>query len=207
MKTKYDSFEHRASDYVQNYVQMVKDHKEFLNNGKPTSDYNSLSQSKGRLKRIFSEHFEGMMSIPESIHLYQYNQKNRIETGLEKSLPQNEYVEDLHLYDENVNDKMREKLFSKAVEFTQENFDELRLKRLFNMMFLYNKLQYKKILSEDDADYFVSIATLMIKTGIRELKKYMDLEISRLLMEDLDRTIEICNLIKNTKEKQVREWV
>jgi len=102
---------------------------------------------------------------------------------------------------------MREKLFSKAVEFTQENFDELRLKRLFNMMFLYNKLQYKEILSEEDTDYFVSIATLMIKTGIRELKKYMDLEVSRLLMEDLDRTIEICNLIKNSKEKQVRQWV
>ena len=148
-----------------------------------------------------------MMSVPESIHLYQYNQKNRIESGLEKSFPQNEYVKDLHLYDENIDDKMREKLFSKAVEFTQENFDELRLKRLFNMMFLYNKLQYKEILSEEDTDYFVSIATLMIKTGIRELKKYMDLEVSRLLMEDLDRTIEICNLIKNSKEKQVRQWV
>ena len=207
MKRKYDSFEHRVSDYIQNYVEMIKDHKEFLNNGKPTSYYNSLSQSKGRLKRIFSDHFEGMMSIPESIHLYQYNQKNRIESGLEKSFPQNEYVKDLHLYDENVNDKMRQKLFSKAVEFTQENFDELRLKRLFNMMFLYNKLQYKEILSEVDTDYFVSIATLMIKTGIRELKKYMDLEVSRLLMEDLDRTIEICNLIKSSKEKQVREWV
>jgi len=207
MKRKYDSFRHRVFNYIQNYVEMVKDRKEFLNNGKPTSDYNSLSQSKGRLKRIFSDHFEGMMSVPESIHLYQYNQKNRIESGLEKSFPQNEYVKDLHLYDENIDDKMREKLFSKAVEFTQENFDELRLKRLFNMMFLYNKLQYKEILSEEDTDYFVSIATLMIKTGIRELKKYMDLEVSRLLMEDLDRTIEICNLIKNSKEKQVRQWV
>lgn len=204
MKKRYDSFEHRASDYIQNYVQMVKDHKEFLKGGKPTSDYNSLSQSKGRLKRIFSDHFEGMMSVPESIHLYQYNQKNRLESGLEKSFPQNEHVEDLHLYDENVDDNMREKLFSKAVEFTQENFDELRLKRLFNMMFLFNKPQYKKTLSEDDTDYFVSIATLMIKTGIRELKKYMDLKISRLLMEDLDRTLEICDLIKSSKEKQVR---
>jgi hypothetical protein len=207
MKRKYDSFGHRASDYIQNYTQMVKDHNEFLNNGKPTSDYNSLSQSKGRLKRIFSDHFEGMMSIPESIHLYQYDQKNRIASGLEKAFPQNEHVEDLHLYDENIDDKMREKLFSKAVEFTQENFDELRFKRLFNMVFLYNKLQYKNTLSENDTDYFVSIATLMIKTGIRELKKYMDLEISRLLMEDLDRTVEICNLIKSSKEKQVREWV
>jgi len=99
---------------------------------------------------------------------------------------------------------MREKLFSKAVEFTQENFDELRLKRLFNMMFLFNKPQYNKTLSEDDTDYFVSIATLMIKTGIRELKRYMDLKISRLLMEDLERTLEICDLIKSSKEKQVR---
>ena len=204
MKIKYDSFKHRAADYIQNYVQMVKDRKELMRGGKPSSDYNSLAQSKGRLKRIFSDHFEGMVSIPESIHLYQYDPKNRKVTSLDKSFPKNERMEDLHLYGEGIDDKMQEKIFSKAVEFTQENFDELRLKRLFNMMFLFNKPQYKKTLSEDDTDYFVSIATLMIKTGIRELKKYMDLKISRLLMEDLDRTLEICDLIKSSKEKQVR---
>jgi len=207
MRKKYDSFKHRAADYIQNYVQMVKDRKELTRGGKPTSDYNSLSQSKGRLKRIFSDHFEGIVSIPESIHLYQYDQKNRKDSGLEKSFPKNERIEDLRLYDESINDKMREKMFSKAVEFSQENFDELRLRRLFNMLFLYNTLQYKEVLSEVDTDYFVTIATLMIKKGIKELKKYMNLEVARLLTQDLDRTIEICDLVKSSKEKKIHQWI
>ena len=202
----YDFFTQRVSDYLQKRVQIIKDRKDVVNNGRATTEANSLAQKKSQMKKIFSEHLEGMLSLPESIYKYQWDSKNRKDTGIENSFPTNKWIKDLHLYDNTVTDGMRGKIVSTAIDFTLDNFDEERLHRIFRMIFLFNRQEYGEILTDSEKDYYTEIATLMIKRGISELEKYMDVEVARLLRQDLERTKEICDLINHSKDKRVMEW-
>jgi len=206
MVKKYDSFNHRVAEYVQDYVQMIKDRQDIIRGGRPTTEYNRLTKSRQRMKEMFFDYFEAVTSFAPQIYVDQFTPKDRKATGLAKAYPRNYMLEDLRLYDKVVTDQMRNKIKSMAIDLTQEIFDEKNLRRLFQMIFLYNRTEHKEILTEAHQEHYVAIATMMIKIGIGELKKYMDIQAARLLFADLERVGEICDLVKSSKDKEIGEW-
>jgi len=202
---KYDSFTQRIREYVVDYVQMIKTGSDYTSKGKPSSEYFRLTKAKERMKEPFADHLEGFFSISESIYRFQWGPENRKDSGIEKAIPISEEFPDLQLYGKGYTEGMKDKILSMSIDLYQELFDERSIDRLFDNMFRFNNLNYQTILTEIHNDYFVEMATMMVKIGISQLRKYMSVDQFRLLSEDLERTIEICNMIKNSKDKRLGE--
>lgn len=207
MVKKYDSFTHRTREYVVDYVQMVKEVSDQTRVDVRSSEYSRLTKQRERIKKQFADHLEGVFSISESIYRFQWGPENRKNSGIEKAIPISEEFPDLQLYGKGYTEGMKDKILSMSIDLYQEVFDERSIDRLFDNMFRFNNLIYQTILTETHKDYFVEMAVMMVKIGISQLRKYMSVDQFRLLSEDLERTIEICNMIKNSKDKRLGEII
>jgi len=204
---KYDSFTHRTREYVVDYVQMIKSSSDHIGGGKYSPEYSRLTKARDRMKKPFLDHIEGFFSIPESIYRFQWGPENRKNSGIEKAIPISEKFPDLHLYGKGFTEEMKDKILSMSIDLYQEVFDEKYIDRLFDNMFRFNDLIYQTILTENHKEYFVEMAVFMVKIGIFQIRKYMSDDQFRLLLQDLKRTTEICDMVKNSKDKRLREVI
>jgi hypothetical protein len=97
--------------------------------------------------------------------------------------------------------KIRGKLIEEYIDFTRDVFSEEMISHLLESIFEYNHTTDDYELIDDEKDYMINVASMMAQRSIVELEKYLDPKYAKFLCRDLERAIEICNMISNSKDK------
>jgi len=210
-KKNYDKFYNKNIDFLLDYFIMHKNKEDKDSGGKPSKEYGRLIQAKKRLKDTFSDGLEGALLFNDLMHAGQTKVKNREQFGIYHRTKKTPKLDNLKLYledKENPSDELRRKMHaildSLQVEFVQEIFTEERLERLFLEMFRFNHHHNEDLLREDQIEYYANVSALMVQVGIDQIKKFLDIEYSRLLHQDLDRVKEIASIVRKQKDKEIR---
>jgi len=197
---------------------MYKNKKDRDGAGKPSKEYYRIIQAKKRLVDLYSETFEGTLLFPILIQAGRTSVGARENFGIYHLVERTPKLDNFQLYfddvkggkDFGVTDEFRRhvnnKVCSLQVEFVQEIFTETRMERLFREIFRHNH-EGEEILTEDQVDYYANIATLMVRTGIDQLMKFLDVQYGRLLHQELERVKEISSIIQYQKDRKLHTWI
>lgn len=99
--------------------------------------------------------------------------------------------------------EIRAKLIEEHIDFVSEVFSEEKIHHLLNAIFAYHGTRKDYELIDDEKQYMINVAAMMTKKSLTELKKYLHPDRSKYFEEDLNRTIEICEMIRNSKDKEL----
>ena len=212
---KYDKVRDQTIDFLQDYFLMYKNKQERDGGGKPTSEYNRLIQAKKRLVDTFDNSIEGSLLFSELVQVGQIKHRSREQIGAYNKIEKSPTVEKLKLYFDEKDEpeflkhkhKVHDQLNSLQIDVTQKIFTEDRMRRLLESIFQQNHAANKDMLTEDQIDYYANVASFIVRFGIHELKKYVDIQYARLLFEDLEKVEEICRIIQYQKNHEIHTWV
>ena len=136
--------------------------------------------------------------------LSKYEDESEYKKILIKYKENSEYFKDHAHYEVTGNPKeIRAKLIEEHIDFVSEVFSEEKIHHLLDAIFAYHGKQKDYELIDDEKQYMINVAVMMATKSLNELKKYLHSDYLKYLKADLNRTIEICEMIRNSKDKEL----
>lgn len=224
---KFDSFEHKITQYHKSRFEMIsKNHEKNSVNGY-TQEYISLGKAKRDIEKIIHRGLNGgiiFSQIIESGFLPMRKELINFEDERKMLVILSDYDfrgSSLELKNRYIHDQ---------INFISDIFSEDRLEKIFDSIFAFNIIKitkkHKKKREYDndgneienweyseegfkpndfESNYMKNVATLMVKRGIEELKKYLNDKSRKLLQQDLDKSVEIAELIASNSDSKIIE--
>ena len=199
---KFDSFYDNIKDYLTRRLLLEQRLEKENTREKYPKEYGTLNKRKHDIKDKITEFLDCSLYFPEIIQMWGLSKNRRNDIPQFVKLNSDKELSEYNLINEN--EYVRKKIQDECIEFVRDIFNENRIKRLLDALFAYN---YKNKIHEpddEDIEYMVKIASIMAKRSILELEKYLAPSYSKFMKGDLERAIEICNMLSNTKEKILR---
>ena len=224
---KFDSFEHKITQYHKSRFEMISKNCEKNSVNGYTQEYISLGKAKRDIEKIINRGLKGGIIFSQIIESgFLPTRKKLIDFENERKM-----LAILSNYDFRSSSlELKNKYIHDQISFVSEIFSEDRLEEIFDRVFAFNMIKILKkhkkkreydndgnetekweyteegfMPSDFESNYMKNVATLMVKRGIEELKKYLNDKSRKLLQQDLDKSVEIAELIASNSDSKIIE--
>ena len=208
----YDSFEDRCLDYIQRKLLLLKKKAHEKSYRELITDANTLTQAKKRIKDPIEKKMSEALFFGKLIPFGYYPHAIRATFPTFKNLTKatdqkpesGRYPDKIleKLFDYNFTDEpepIRNQLIEEHNEFVSDVFSEQTIRDMLDVIFTFNHKSTEYTLDDNEKEYFITISKLLAIRALQELNKYLPEEYSKFLSDDLEKTIEICNMVGSIK--------
>jgi len=214
--SKFKSFEEKIVDYQIRFLKIVKN---------PQSKRESKTLYKARLdilKRI-NVGLDGFLTFSQSINGSFTSKSVRTRNFKFHNDSLSKKLSDFELSGQS--NQVKKRFVQEQIKFASDLFTPQKIKQILDEIFLYNKIKIAGKLnkkhntmnpkitkweydepekrSQEQTEYYLSIAKILVEKGINEFKKYLDedSELDKPIISQLESTIAVLNLLSKDKTK------
>jgi len=192
-----------------------------------SQEYKSLAKARADIEKSINNSLNGCIIFSQIIESGFFPKKSEFIKFEDKK----KMLSILSDYDfRGSSSEIKNRYIHDQTNFITDIFSEQRLEEIFDSIFAFNKIRItrkhkkKREYDEDgnekkfweyseeelklnnfESNYMKNVATLMVKRGIEELKKYLSDKSAKLLQQDLDKAVEIAELIALNRDLKIVE--
>jgi len=216
VKSKFKSFEEKITDYQIRFLDLVKD---------PKKKRESKTLYKARLdilKRI-NVGLDGFLTFSQSINGSFISKSVRTKNFKFHNDTLSKKLSNFELAGQS--NQVKKRFVQEQIKFVSDLFTPQKIKQILDEIFIYNKINIDARLnkkhnvmkpnitkweydepekrSQEQTEYYLSIAKILVEKGINEFKKYLDENsvYDKPVISQLESTIAILNLLSKDKTR------